>query len=194
MRKISGIFLTIILCMLNLLPVFAGDNLSAAVPEDVIAEIRSDISAEDAQSWTENPESDMKFEYAAPIYSTIGASKDSGSLADTLEPAGSCCIPAVTAEGDCLGAFIVGSYNGKWEIGSYMIGLDFIAAAEQYGTGDSCLIEIPQLGGDLGFLVKDNGEENYYSILSNSSTAQDGKSETGFLPFACFRLDCYSIK
>lgn len=119
----------------------------------------------------------MKFEYAAPIYSTIGVSKDSGTLADTLEPAGSYCIPAVTAEGDCLGAFVVGSYNGKWEIGSYMIGLDFIAAAEQYGTGDSCLIEIPQLGGDLGFLVKDNGEENYYSILSNASTAQDGNAD-----------------
>ena len=80
MRKLVGMFFTIILCMLAVCPVFAAENVSGSVPENIIIEIQSNISTDDVQSWTENSDASMNFSYITPVYSTIGASENSNTL------------------------------------------------------------------------------------------------------------------
>lgn len=173
MRKLVGMFFTIILCMLAVCPVFAAENVSGSVPENIIIEIQSNISTDDVQSWTENSDASMNFAYITPVYSTIGVSENSNTLIDTLQFINQYNIPVVTSDGDCLGVFTVTSINGKWEIAAYTIGLDFVAAFEQLRTDSSCFIEIPQLSGDFGFLTMEDNEELYHSISSKTMAASE---------------------
>lgn len=167
MRKLAGIFSAFILCILAVCPIFAAENAIDSVPDNIIIEIQSDITADDVQSWTENSGAKLNFEYITPVYSTIGASEKCNSLSDTLKFTNQYNIPVVTSDGDCLGIFTVTSINGKWEIAAYTIDLDFVASIKQLEADNKYFIEIPQLGGDFGFLTVKNNEELYRSISSN---------------------------
>ena len=173
MRKLVGMFFSIILCMLAVCPVFAAENVYGSVSDDIIIEIQSDISTDDVKSWAENSDASMNFEYITPVYSTIGVSENSNTLIDTLQFTNQYNIPAVTSDGDCLGVFTVTLLNGKWEIAIYTIGLDFVAALEQLETDSSCFIEIPQLSGDFGFLTIENNKELYHSISRKTMVASE---------------------
>ena len=175
MRKLVGMFFSIILCMLAVCPVFAAENVNSYVSDNIIIEIQSDISADDVKIWAENSDASMNFEYITPVYSTIGASENSNTLIDTLQFTNQYNIPVVTSDGDCLGVFTVTLFNGKWGIIVYTIDLDFVAALEQLETDRSFFIQIPQLGSDFGFLTIENNKELYHSIASRTM----GASEVG---------------
>ncbi len=117
----------------------------------------------------------MDFKYVVPVYSTLGVNEDSSSLRDTLVFTGEYNIPAI-ADNECVGTFNVVKHKGKWTVNSYTVGLDLKTAVEQRLNSSWMFIEIPQLGGDFGFLMFEGNSENYQSIsggqsaLSNENT------------------------
>ncbi|MDE7310309.1 MAG: hypothetical protein K2N87_01590 [Eubacterium sp.] len=176
MKKMIGVLLTAMMCLVAVFPAFAAEKMDE-VSEDVISKIQEDISTEKVQGWTENSSAVLNYEYAMPVYSTIGASKDSDTLASMLEYTNHYSIPAVASNGDCLGLFTITLLDGKWEIYSYIDGLDFITAANQYKTEETYFIEIPQLGNDFGFLTVSNNEESYISIASETVAMSNRNTE-----------------
>lgn len=176
MKKMIGILLTAMMCLIAVFPAFAAEKMDE-VSEDVLSKIQEDISTEKVQGWTENSSAVLNYEYAMPVYSTIGASKDSGTLASMLEYTNHYSIPAVASNGKCLGLFTITLSDGKWEIYSYIDGLDFITAADQYKTEETYFIEIPQLCIDFGFLAVSDNEERYISIASETAAVSNYNAE-----------------
>ena len=171
MKKILGYIAVAVMSMLFAIPAFAAspDDISIKASEDVIAQSQTDISSDEVKSWTENSDANMDFNYVIPIYSTIGASKDSKTLFDTLEFTHHYNIPAVTSDGACIGIFTVVYNNEKWEIGSYTDGLDFVTAVKEISEDSFYFIKIPQLSGNFGFLTTTESGEIYNSISSKQS-------------------------
>lgn len=177
MKKIIGLIVSVMLCTLCIIPAFAVSSNEGPmhVSKKIINEIQSDIASEEIDSWTELANSSMDFKYVVPVYSTLGVNEDSSSLRDTLVFTGEYNIPAI-ADNECVGTFNVVKHKGKWTVNSYTVGLDLKTAVEQRLNSSWMFIEIPQLGGDFGFLMFEGNSENYQSIsggqsaLSNENT------------------------
>ena len=177
MKKIIGLIVSVMLCTLCIIPAFAVSSNEGPmhVSKKIINEIQSDIASEEIDSWTELANSSMDFKYVVPVYSTLGVNEDSSSLRDNLVFTGEYNIPAI-ADNECVGTFNVVKHKGKWTVNSYTVGLDLKTAVEQRLNSSWMFIEIPQLGGDFGFLMFEGNSENYQSIsggqsaLSNENT------------------------
>ena len=177
MKKIIGLIVSVMLCTLCIIPSFAVSSNEGPmhVSKKIINEIQSDIASEEIDSWTELANSSMDFKYVVPVYSTLGVNEDSSSLRDTLVFTGEYNIPAI-ADNECVGTFNIVKHKGKWTVNSYTVGLDLKTAVEQRLNSSWMFIEIPQLGGDFGFLMFEGNSENYQSIsggqsaLSNENT------------------------
>lgn len=171
MKKIIGLIVSVILCTLCTIPAFAvsSNEDTMIVLKKIINDIQSDISSEEIDSWTELANSSMDLKYVVPVYTTLNNNENSSSIRDTLVFTGEYNIPVI-ADNECVGTFNVVKHKGKWTINSYTVGLDLKTAVEQRLNSSWMFIEIPQLGGDFGFLMFEGNSENYQSISSAQST------------------------
>ncbi len=179
MRKSIGYVLIVLICFFSTFTAFAAkaEDVSLQATNETIANIQADIPNEIVESWTNIANTRMNLDYVVPIYTTTGATISSNSIMDTLEFMNQYNIPVVNINGECIGMFNVVFYDNHWTINSYREGYDFLTAVESMSQDCVCLIEIPQLGGDFGFLTISNMEESYRSIskqqavYSNESTS-----------------------
>ena len=171
MKKIIALIVSVILCTLCTIPAFAvsPNEDTMIVSKKIINEIQSDIPSEEIDSWTERANSSMDLKYVVPVYTTLSNNENSTSIRDTLVFTGEYNIPVI-ADNECVGTFNVVKHKGKWTINSYTLGLDLRTAIEQRLNSSWMFIEIPQLGGDFGFLMFEGNGENYQSISSAQST------------------------
>lgn len=178
MKKIISLMVSAILCMLCAIPAFAAapNEDSMFAPEEIVNEIQADIPTEEIDSWTEFSNSSLDLQHVVPVYTTLDVNDDSATLKDTLVFTDGYNIPVI-AGGECVGTFNVVKYNGKWTVNSYTIGLDFKTAVEQRENSSWLFIEIPQLGGDFGFLTYEGDNENYQSISSAQSILTNENTE-----------------
>lgn len=178
MKKIIGLMASAILCMLCAIPAFAAapNEGSMFASEEIVNEIQADIPSEEIDSWTELANSSLDLQYVVPVYTTLGVNDNSVALKDTLVFTDGYNIPVI-ADGECVGTFNVVKYNGEWTVNSYTIGLDFQTAVEQRANSSWSFIEIPQLGGDFGFLTYEGDYENYQSISSTQSSLTNENME-----------------
>lgn len=170
MKKSIGLIISAILCMLCAIPAFAAapneDSMFASA--EIVNKIQADIPSQEIESWTGLANSSMDLQYVVPVYTTLGVNDNSVTLKETLAFTDGYNIPVI-ADGECVGTFNVVKYNGKWTVNSYTIGLDFKTAVEQRLNSSWSFVEIPQLGGDFGFLTYEGDSENYQSISSIQS-------------------------
>lgn len=171
MKKIIGLIVSVILSTLCSIPAFAvsSNEDTMIVSKKLINEIQSDIPSEEIDSWTELANSSMDLKNVVPVYTTLNNNENSSSIRDTLVFTGGYNIPVI-ADNECVGTFNVVKHKGKWTVNSYTLGLDLKTAVEQRLNSSWMFIEIPQLGGDFGFLMFEGNSENYQSISSAQST------------------------
>lgn len=171
MKKIIVLIVSVILWTLCTIPAFAvsSNEDPMHVSKKIINEIQSDIPPEEIDSWTELANSSMDLKCVVPVFTTLSNNENSSSIRDTLVFTGEYNIPVI-ADNECVGTFNVVKHKGKWTVNSYTLGLDLKTAVEQRLNSSWMFIEIPQLGGDFGFLMFEGNSENYQSISSAQST------------------------
>lgn len=143
-------------------------------PEDIITEIRNDITDKDTHSWTEAENTVMNYEHIVPVYMPQQLSKNDKTFSDTLAFSNQYIAPAIS-DGQCIGAFTIVKYNGEWVIDSYVAGLDIEAAIQQHKSTALCFVNIPQFGFEYGFLTVSDTGETYSSLTDTFDKISSGE-------------------
>lgn len=174
MKKHICIMLSLLFCITFSLSITAAAiDSSGQTVEDVVEQIKTTLSDEDAHSWSQMQDAVFDYDYILPVYSTDNVSQESETLLETLTFMNAYNLPIVTASGDCIGVAKVIFHNDEWKIGAYISGLDLISAMDQLDSSVFYYVEIPQLSGDFGFLTISTSGERYNSLASQIATIND---------------------
>lgn len=131
--------------------------------QEVVEEMKTDLESQDIQSWTQMPNTTLNFAYVIPIYFTANMTQNSNTISETLMFDNQYMIPALS-NGECVGAFTVMQYEGKWVIGIYESGLNIEAEVKKNENSATCFISVSQLNGEYGFLTVTDTKELYTPI------------------------------
>lgn len=174
MKKFLKFFMCLCLLTIFAPPFFSVEASINKSMDDDMTDIRDAITDEDVCRWSGRQDTVIDYSYMLPVYLTMDISESSSTLESTLQFANRYIAPVVDEDKNCCGMLSFYLLKGEnWVIGRYTTGVDFVSAFEQYGVLDEdknvYFIEIPQLGGDFGFLSVLGDKEQYVSIASKTA-------------------------
>lgn len=180
MKKTYALLLAIFMCVFSTFTSFAANANEVAfqATNEIISEMQNDLAKEEVERLTGSTDSQIDFSYVVPVYITGNVTSQSKSILDTLEFTGEYRVPVVNTSGEGIGMFTVAKQSEHWSICSYHAPYDFLTYMRSASQEVSCLVEIPQLGNDFGFLKIKDGVEDYCSILNEQVTYSGDQSQT----------------